>query len=152
MNLGEALTLRADIQRRIEQLRRRLSDVVVVDEGGEPLEDPQALLGEFRRLADELERLVVQINQTNLRTMVGEAGTLTDALARRDSLDLRVSVLRSVADAAAQREWRLLRSEVRLVPTVDVPALRMEIDELAQQRRTLNVLLQQANWTSELLD
>ena len=44
MKLAEALQERADLNRKIEDLRRRLGNVVLVQEGEEPAEDPKKLL------------------------------------------------------------------------------------------------------------
>src|SRR5438477_13071703 len=64
MKLGEALTLRSQLQTRIEQLRGRLKASALVQEGEQPPEDPASLLAEFDDLATQLERLVTQINHT----------------------------------------------------------------------------------------
>ena len=50
MKIAEALIERADIQKRIEQLRDRLSSNALVQEGEEPAEDPTSLLTELDRL------------------------------------------------------------------------------------------------------
>lgn len=152
MKLGEALSLRSDIQRRISELRTRINDGARVQEGEQPPEDPNALLDEFRRLADRLEALVRGINRTNLEARLADGRTLTEALARRDSLKLRHDILRGVAEAAAERSDRYSRSEIKMVRVVDVAALRAEADDLARERRTLDALLQEANWANELHD
>lgn len=94
MKLGEALTLRSQLQTRIERLRGRLKASALVQEGEQPPEDPASLLAEFDDLATELERLVTRINHTNLATRLPDGTTLTDALARRDALTLRQTVIR----------------------------------------------------------
>jgi len=43
MKLAEALILRADIQKRIEQLKSRLADNAKGQEGENPSEEPKAL-------------------------------------------------------------------------------------------------------------
>lgn len=45
---------------------------------------------------------------------------------------------------------RYSRSEIRLVRTFDVGAIRARIDQLARQRRELDVEIQTANWTVDL--
>ena len=40
MKLAEALQERADLNRKIEELRRRLANVILVQEGEEPAEEP----------------------------------------------------------------------------------------------------------------
>ena len=42
MRLSEALSLRKDVQKRIEQLRERAANNAVVQEGESPVEDPRA--------------------------------------------------------------------------------------------------------------
>jgi hypothetical protein len=44
MKLSEALILRADCQKRIQQLRERLERSAKVQEGETPFEEPQALI------------------------------------------------------------------------------------------------------------
>jgi hypothetical protein len=44
VKLGEALTLRADVQKRIAQLGGRLQASAVVQEGDKPPKDPARLL------------------------------------------------------------------------------------------------------------
>src|SRR5579884_652101 len=150
MKLGEALTLRKDLQVRIEQIRARLRASAVAQEGEEPVEDPNAMLEELGRLADELERVIERINRTNLATMLPDGRSLTTALARRDSLNLRQTVLRQLADAAGERQQRYGRAEIRILPTVNVAAIRRQIDGLAQERRLLDAALQETNWTTDL--
>jgi hypothetical protein len=144
------LTRRSDLQARVVELRARMQSSAQVQEGEKPHEDPEALLKEFTAVADELERLVAAINRTNLRVELGDGRSLTEALARRDSLTLRHDVLRALAEAAAQRQARYSRSEIKLLSTVDVGNLRQQADELARERRELDVALQEANWANDL--
>jgi hypothetical protein len=152
MKLAEALVLRADLQKRIAQLRERLQQSALIQEGEQPPENPQDLLAELDRLIAELTTLIVRINRTNLSAQTASGITLTDALARRDTLALHASVLDSVADRAGDRVSRYSRTEIRTVPTIDVAALRRRLDTLAQQRRELDTSIQAANWTVDLQD
>jgi hypothetical protein len=150
LKLGEALTLRSQLLARIAQMRERLKASALVQEGESPPEDPAALLAEFESMAGELERLIAQINRTNLATQLPSGGTLTDALARRDILALRQTVLRQVADAGGERQQRYGLAEIRILPTVDIGELRRRADELARERRELDTTIQETNWTTEL--
>ncbi len=76
--------------------------------------------------------------------------TLTEALARRDVLGLLHAALKAVADATAQQQARYSRSEIRMVRTFDVAAVRARVDQLARERRQLDVEIQNANWTVDL--
>ena len=152
MKLAEALALRADVQKRLEQMRERLRMSALVQEGDQPPEDPQALLAELERMLADLTGLIARINRTNLATQLPDGTSVTDALARRDTLALHQSILRAVADAASARIDRYTRSEIRRMATVDVAALRQQLDEVAKQRRELDTAIQAANWTTELVE
>lgn len=152
MKLAEALALRADLQKRISQLRSRLLQNALVQEGEQPAEDPQAMMADVARLLDEQATLITRINRTNLLTEVSAGMTVTAALARRDMLEEHHSILNGVADTASNRVSRYSKAEIRAVATVDVRALRQQIDVLAQQRRELDVSIQAANWGTELLE
>jgi Family of unknown function (DUF6847) len=152
MKLGEALTVRSDLQTRIEQLRGRLQAAAVVQEGETPPEDPQALLADLLRSADELERLIGRINRTNIATRLADGRTLTDALARRDVLGVRQLAVRQLAEAASDRQQRYGLAEIRTLPTVDVGALRVQADDFARERRELDAAIQEANWLTEVVE
>jgi hypothetical protein len=152
MKLAEALILRADAQKRIAELRQRLNDSALIQEGTEPPEDPGRLLAEVDRTAAELNALIKRINRTNITTAFDATRTLTDALADRDSLMLERGIITDVAKAASKRSDRFSRSEIKNVPTVDIAALQNRADDLARRHRELDSRIQQINWNTELLD
>jgi hypothetical protein len=152
MKLSEALALRADTQKRIMQLRERLRASALVQEGEAPPEDPQELLAELDRLLGQLRDLVGRINRSNLAARLPDGTSLTDALAARDTLALRAGILEALAEAATNRVNRYSRTEIRMVPTVDVGAVRRQADAVARERRELDTAIQGVNWSTELLD
>jgi hypothetical protein len=152
MKLAEALVLRADVQKRINQMQQRLRQSALVQEGEQPPEDPQALLTELAELLAQLVRLIQQINRTNMGTQMTDGVSLTDALARRDVLDQEISIVDSLADTAANRIERYGRSEIRKMATVDVATLRRRMSELAQTRRELDTAIQSTNWSTDLVE
>jgi hypothetical protein len=148
--LGEALARRAELQARLGEVRDRLRVSALAQEGDRPAEDPEPLLTELDAIAVELEKLIADINRTNAVTEMSSGRTLTEALARRDVLGLLHGALKAVADSTAQQQARYSRSEIRLVRTFDVAAVRSRVDELARDRRQLDVEIQNANWTVDL--
>ncbi|MCX4747527.1 DIP1984 family protein [Kitasatospora sp. NBC_01287] len=154
MKLAEALTLRADAVRRVEQLRARVVGSARFQEGEEPAEDAAELLTQCGEVLDELESLIRRINRTNSTAVVEGGGSLTDALARRDVLRLRHSVLTSAADAAVGQRGavRQLRSELRMLSAVPVAQLRTQADQVARELRELDVRIQRTNWEVDLVD
>lgn len=152
MKLAEALILRADAQKRIQQLRERLARSARVQEGEEPAENPQELLDELGRALETFREMVQRINRTNSATAFDEGRTLTDALADRDTLSLEHSVLEGLIKGVAQPNFRYGRSEIKFVLTVNVAELQKRIDALARQYRELDSRIQAMNWNIDLLE
>ena len=149
MKLAEALQLRGDLQKRMEQLSHRLRMNATYQEGDKPAEDPVALLAEYDICAAELEQLMARINRTNSET-VTDAGTLTELLAKRDCLKLRAVTYREFLSAASDLRGRATRSEIRILSSVDVPKYRKVADAIARELRELDNVIQAANWSTEL--
>ncbi|MFJ4998059.1 DIP1984 family protein [Microbacterium sp. NPDC088619] len=153
MKLAEALTARADLQRRIEQLRARITANARYQEGEEPAEDAAALLVEGDAALEQLRDLIRRINATNSRLDLGADGTMTDALAARDVLRLQHSLLADAAAAASganDQFLRQMRSELRQISALPVAELRARADAVAQELRELDNRIQQANWLHDL--
>lgn len=149
MKLAEALQLRGDLQKRMEQLSHRLRMNATYQEGDKPAEDPVALLMEYDSCASQLEELLARINRTNSETVTA-SGTLTELLAKRDCLKLRVQTYREFLLAASDLRGRATRSEIRILSSVDVPQYRKVADAIAKELRELDNVIQAANWSTEL--
>jgi hypothetical protein len=157
VKLAEALAERAGAARRVEQLRARIVASARYQEGETPAEDAQGLLAEVGSVLDELEALIRRINRTNATVALGDEGTLTDALARRDVMRQRHAVITAAADAAAGRDQRgltvrQLRSELAMLSALPVADLRARADALAREIRELDVRIQRTNWEADLLE
>ena len=149
MKLAEALMERADLQKRLDQLRDRLRSNARVQEGEQPAEDPQALLRELESGIQRMEWLATRINLTNTRTQAaGES--LTALLARRDAWRQETAMLREFLDAASALAERASRSEIKVQSTVHVAALQKTLDQKCKALRELDACIQAANWTTEL--
>ncbi len=151
MKLAEALAERAALSTRLSQLAQRAAQHARVQEGEPPVEDPASLLAEHDRVAAQLTALIARINRTNLQATLADGTTLTDALARRDVLRLRVQAHTQTADAGAARADRYSQSEIRYVSAVDVAVVRAQADALSQEWRELDVRIQEANWQNDLI-
>ena len=104
MKLAQALILRADTQKRIEQLKVRLLSNAKTQENESPSEDPKLLLKELDKLTSELFRLICS------------------------------------------------NSEIKILSTVDVSALQKQVDALSKEIRELEMKLQEANWSVDLVE
>ena len=150
MKLATALSERADLQRRISELGVRLNNNAKVQEGEKPAEDPAALLAELDADIVRLEELVARINKTNNETRSGEE-TITDLIAHRDCLKMRIQIMRSFLNASSEKVARYTKTEIRVLSTVPVAKLQKQVDEYSADLRRTDETIQSLNWTTELL-
>ena len=150
MKLAEALIERADLQRRLEQLKQRLRQNAQYQEGEQPTEDPNSLLNEYHQITLLLEQMVIKINMANHRIYLENGLLMVSALAQRDRLKNEHAMLVELANAATPTFDRYSRSEIKMLSAIDVKELRKRIDHIAKQHRELDTQIQQANWLNDL--
>ena len=150
MKLAEALQERADLNRKIEELRRRLGNSILVQEGEEPAEDPCALLDELNAAVSRLEWLMAAINLTNCRTRAGGM-TLTALIARKDALIVKLSAYRDLVYTAGQNTSRARGTEIKVKAVLKAGDLQKTADQTAKEIRELDNLLQETNWKTKLI-
>ena len=151
VGLTEALAIRKDTQKRIEQLKNRILNNVRVQEGDSPSEEPKELMKEMDACLNTLFALIFKINKTNMNT-ISEGRTITEMMAERDILSMRITSLREIFNKASESQERYSRSEIKMVTTIDIKPLSKKIDDLSKQLRELDMKIQTLNFTTELME
>ena len=150
MKLAEALSIRKDLQKRIKYLEERIKSNVKVQEDDEPLEDPKELMKELHSCLIQLEELIGRINFTNINTKNAEGQSLTQLMAKKDTLTMRVSILRSIYSSATDMVSRYSASEIRQECVIDVKQLSKQIDDYSSRLRKIDMEIQGLNFLTEL--
>ena len=120
-----------------------------MQEGDQPSEDVNELYKELDEYLSQFEEIVYRINRTNMQT-VHEGETLTQMIARKDALKLRLTVMRDLLKHIVEND-RYGRQEIKYVRTVDVGGLRKATDNYSKQLRNLDMKLQSLNWSVDLV-
>jgi len=152
MKLAEALMLRADHQKKIAQLKERLLNNALVQDGEKPSENPTDLMNEFENTATELEDLIIRINRTNSTVKITTNQTFADMLAKRDVLKIKHQTFSSLAASAAEMRDRYSPSEIKYVSTINVADTRKKVDGLAMNFRKIDTVIQEFNWKTDLVE
>ncbi len=150
MKLAEALNVRGDLQKRIQQLRERLMLNAKVQEGDRPSEEPEALITELNQCCVDLEGLIKAINKTN-SFITSDGVSIADLLAKKDVLTLKINILRDFLRDSSERIERYSNKEIKILSTVNVSEMQKEIDGLSKELRELNTRIQALNWTTDLI-
>jgi histidyl-tRNA synthetase len=156
--LAEALVERKSLQQQFARLGERLKASARVQEGDSPDESPAALLEEARQVLNEIKRLTIQINRTNMLAGLpegrGQRLTMMEAIAERDRLHGEKTLLEQLSSAARvepTRSYVMTRNEVKWRATVDVAAMQKQIDAVSKDYRLLDTRIQEANWLNDLI-
>lgn len=150
MKLAAALSERADLQSRVSEIGIRLNNNAKVQEGEEPSESPAALMEELERSISRMEELIARINLTNSSTK-RDGKTITEFLAHRDCLKNKIHIMRNFLDRASDKVSRMTHSEIKIKSTVPVAEIQKKVDFLSKELRETDELIQELNWTTELL-
>lgn len=151
MKLAEALKERADLNRKIESLRHRLENNCIVQEGEVPPENIEELITSLNESIERLEKLMASINLTNSKAVV-DGSSLTELIAKKDSLLVKASIYRSLINEASSVSMRVRGTEIKIVPTVSVRDLQKEADLMSKEIRELDNKLQLSNWQIDLIE
>ena len=83
---------------------------------------------------------------------VCEGKTLTQLMAEKDVLAMRINALRDIFDKASESQDRYSRSEIKMVTTIEIKPLGNQIDKLSKELRELDIKIQGLNFTTDLED
>ncbi|HIB83750.1 MAG TPA: septicolysin [Chromatiaceae bacterium] len=150
MKLAELLATRKSLQESITDLRTRISANAKVQEGDDPDEEIQDLIDQSVRVIQRLEALTVTINKANMEVILPSGETLMEALARRDAIHRRLSLLQHTVAYSQHESSRYSEREIRWLSVMDVADLQKQSDGIAQEAREINLAIQSVNWTTDV--
>ena len=150
MKLSEALIIRSDLQKRVEQIRARLIANAKVQEGDKTVENPIEILAELNQTLSELENIIARINLTNSKVFDGRK-TMTELLAERDVLMIKIKIKQEFLTTARNKIDRYSNKEIKIFSSVDVKEEQTKLDQLSKELRELDVKIQSLNWQSDLI-
>jgi len=97
------LSIRADLQKKVAQLKERIKESAKVQEGDEPCDNVEELYKELDEAVVQLEDLIYRINITNVQ-IVQDGESLTRLIANREVLSMRVKALKEVVNYVAAND------------------------------------------------
>ncbi len=151
MKLAEALILRTSLNKKISDISNRLYSNSQVQEGEKPAEDPNELLKELDTCIDNLTNLIQKINLTNCTIKFNDKETITDTLARRDTLMIKINALTNLVNRASVTVNRHSLTEIKVMTVINIKELRKEIDDLSAEHRMIDTKIQELNWLTDIL-
>ena len=151
MKLAEALLLRGDLQTKLASLQQRINSNVLIQEGDQPSEDPNALIKEAFAVNSELHALIQRIHATNAQAQTIQGQPLLRVLNARDSLTQQHRILQQAIDSSQRENGRYSSSEIRWIKSISVAELQKQADDISRQLRQNNLEIQASNWQVDLI-
>lgn len=150
MKLAEALLLRSEYQNKIENIQSRILSNLKVQENEKPHENPEELLKEAFELNEKLCELIKQINARNNSVKLPSGQLLSEALADRDMIMKKRSLLTAITAKASEKDYRLTHAEIKMYISLPIGELQKQIDGLSRDFRELDTKIQAVNWMVDL--
>ena len=150
MKLSEALIIRSDLQKRVQQIKARLIANAKIQEGDKTVENPNEILAELDQILGDLCEIIKKINLTNSQISDGSK-TMTELLAERDVLTTKISVCQEFLTNARNKIDRYSNKEIKIFSSVDVKEEQSNLDKLSKELRELDIKIQALNWQSDLM-
>ena len=137
MKLAEALLLRADRNRSLEQLKQRIQVSARYQEGEQPPEDARDLVAAASAVLDELEVLIRHINRTNSGTVMPDGRSPmrspSETCFGSGTRCSRFRPKRRRVGHSSRGFIRATRSELKYLRALDVKDLRQQASDVARQ-------------------
>lgn len=121
-----------------------------MQDGVEPAENPKQLFKELEYVINSYEEYTSRINLTNSKVEI-DGETLTQLLARRESLKLKVSAYDTFIENGSELTDRYSNTEIIVRPTLDINEIQKRRDLIAKDLRKLDYKIQETNFITELI-
>lgn len=151
MKLAEALVLRADLQKKLENLKKRLANSVLKLDDIQVIEDPAILKLEADETIAILYSLIDRIYRTNQSVILPSGQSMVTVLAKRDELVERRKLLDYIINKSLPDSGLYFNERGKWQPAIDISTYQKQMDDIAMQIRRLNLGIQQTNWQVDLV-
>lgn len=145
MKLAEALVLRADLQKKLENQKKRLANSVRKLDDIQVIEDPAALKLEAEETITVLYSLIDRIYHINQSVILPSGQSMVTVLAKRDELVERRKLLDYIINKSLPDNGLYFNERGKWQPAIDISAYQKQMDDIAMQIRRLNLDIQQTN-------
>ena len=152
MKLAQLLNHRADLQKRMKDLKQRINRNLLVQEGEKPAEQPDELICIFTNISYQWREIVQVINMVNNQPINATPGgtTLSEMVVMRDHLKMLYNMASEAHAGLSPRMDRFMRSEIKQVPSIEADKIRKTCDGYARDLRKLDDDIQEYNWSIEV--
>lgn len=152
MKLGEALSALKKEQSRLARLVLLRKENVYREKGKQTKFNPSKLSEEIDKKLEEIRKLKIKIQKTNLNTNVaGENIALAEAIIKINDLRSSIANLSTLFEKKRDFFYRD-KDEKEIIAQLDELKIEDKIEKLEIEKAQLDNKIQITNWTTRLLD
>lgn len=152
MKLGEALSKLKKEKSKLARLILLRKENIYAEEGKKTKFDPKKLSDEIDEKIEEIRKLKIKVQKTNLDTAVnGEKITLAEAIVKVNDMRSKLAHLSSLFEKRRSYIFRD-KDEKEMVAQLDELKIEDEIEKLEIEKVQLDNKIQMTNWTTQLRD
>lgn len=150
MKLGAALSKKKSEKGKLARMISLRKKNAYLEEGAKPTYDFNKLTQKIDEKIKEIRKLKIQIQKTNIKTMLDEKMNLAEAVIKIGDLRSRIAKLNEVTkrDSLFSR-WD--REKNNYVPAFDEKELERELEKLESEKVRLDNKLQKRLWEVDLI-
>lgn len=153
IRLAQALNSRARLRENMVDLKNRITNNLLVQEGDTPAEQPRDLLELYERCAYEYYRLAADINNANINIRTEYDGvemSLMEMITLRDRYQTIHKMYKAAADGLVPSIPRFGRNEIKFVQSMNPDSCRALANRYAKCVREIDDKIQMMNWVTDI--
>jgi len=166
VSIGKALLERSAVSAKIQDILTRITNnaTTIVDKESKPVmsaEDPNELfkeLGILERRHEHISNVIVNANYTTIIRYEDKDYKLIEIIERIDSCNKRIKrikdLITSIESATitktSKRGYSYIENIDKIVTVMDVANLRKMTEKFSNDKNKMQVILQEANWSTHI--
>jgi hypothetical protein len=152
MKLGEALAQLKKEKSRLARLISLRKDNIYVEKGKKTPFDPSKLGKDIEDKIEEIRKLKVDVQRTNLNTLFENNISLAEAIIKVNDIRSKIAGLSGLFNEKREYSFRLRgKDDIEKVPQLDESKIEEEMENLEAEKTKIDNLIQVINWKTELM-
>lgn len=150
MKLAEALLKKDEYIKKIDDLKKRVKNNIIINENNENNEEPNELIKEYINANNELSDLIIKIKSRENITKLEIGISISEAINIREKLSREIDIYKIVLKEVNSKSYREAKNENKITVLVNVKDMQNEFDKLSKAYNDIDIMIQSANWNTDL--
>ncbi|WP_295153758.1 DIP1984 family protein [uncultured Brachyspira sp.] len=150
MKLGEALLKKDEYIKKIDNLKKRVKNNILINEDNENNEEPNDLIKEYIEVNNELSDLIMKINNKEHSAKLEIGVSISEAINIRDKLSREMDIYKTILKEVNSKSYREAKNENKMTVLINVKEIQNEFDKLSKAYNDIDIMIQSSNWNTDL--